>query len=229
MALYFLDHFSLGTRYLYEGCHRLREETGLDNYDGGWFPGTGIANRIVPLPGDVYIEVESIVDQYSAPRGNVIADWFKETLNGGEDHWMFWCLRTATREDLEDVAARFGSSVSSGLGRFHPSGAARQSNRAPREHAPWARGLPNWYFVDDMSMHPSRQPVQHAKPLAAIAWLEVGGSAKDMEEHVGSETFETLPLRFVGQPAGLYGLGLTAESGEEIAIRRPAAASNLEP
>jgi hypothetical protein len=51
----------VGPRNLYEGCHRFREEFGLDNYDGGWFRGTGIANRIVPLDREIYIEIESAV------------------------------------------------------------------------------------------------------------------------------------------------------------------------
>jgi hypothetical protein len=51
MALH-IDHVCSGTRNIYEGTQRLRDETGFGNYDGGWFPASGLANRIVPLGGD---------------------------------------------------------------------------------------------------------------------------------------------------------------------------------
>ncbi len=44
MAMH-LDHISISTTNLYYGAHRLRLETGLSFYDGGFFAG-GNANRI---------------------------------------------------------------------------------------------------------------------------------------------------------------------------------------
>ena len=102
-----LDHISLGVRNLYEGAHRLREETGLDNYEGGWIEAGGIANRIVPLPGDVFIEVESWI---VAGEPNPWSRWFFDATAAG-DSWMFWCLRATTMDEMEAIAERLGSSV----------------------------------------------------------------------------------------------------------------------
>ena len=62
-----LSHVCLGVQNLYEGAHRLREETGLENYDSGWFR-AGMANRIFPVGNDQYIEVESLIDPRMAER-----------------------------------------------------------------------------------------------------------------------------------------------------------------
>jgi Glyoxalase-like domain len=229
--VYELDHFSLGVRNLYEGCHRLREETGLDNYDGGWFRGVGIANRIVPLPGDAYIEVEAVIDHYQPVADGEPARfkrWFEDTLKGGDDHWMFWCLRTKTLEDLDDVARRFGTTVTTVEGRIRPNGFVGSMTLAPDVDSAFARGLPNWYFTPDPSVYPSRErTVEHRRPLREIAWLEVGGDARELEEHVGTATFDSLPLRFVDRPAGLYGVGLKTVDGDEIAIRKESAVPYL--
>ncbi|MCZ7536247.1 MAG: VOC family protein [Acidimicrobiia bacterium] len=58
-----IDHFCIGSRHLYEGAERFRAETGLDSYDGGWFPGMGVGQRIVPLGDLCYIEIESVIDR----------------------------------------------------------------------------------------------------------------------------------------------------------------------
>jgi hypothetical protein len=230
--MYELDHFSLGVRNLYEGCHRLREETGLDNYDGGWFRGVGIGNRIIPLPSDTFIEVESIIDHFEPADGPAgwVKRWFEDTLKDGEDHWMFWCLRTKTLEELEDVARRFGTTVATVEGRIRPTGYIGSMTLTPNIDSAFARGLPNWYYTPDFSLHGAReQIVEHRQPLREIAWLEVGGDPRELEEHVGTETFDSLPLRFVERPAGLYGVGLTTVDGEEIAIRKESAVPHMPP
>jgi hypothetical protein len=234
--MYSIDHISLGIRHIYEGCHRLREEYGLDNYDGGWFRGTGIANRIVPLPGDSYLEMESVVDQRAAGEQlKIFDDWFGRALGGGQDHWMFWSLRTESLEELEEMAARLGSPAprTGGAGRIYPTGETQGSHwNTPSAITSsmklWAKGLPNFYFWGDMSHHPSRREVQHTQPISGVSWLEVGGDAKAMKEHIGAETFDSLDLRFVQEVPGLYGVGISTQSGEEIAIRNGSGAQYLE-
>jgi hypothetical protein len=250
--MYNIDHISLGTRHLYEGCHRLREEYGLDNYDGGWFKGTGIADRIVPLPGDVYVVVESVVDQRALvdevgasddgfdaatllrgpsplSRASLIALGLLAAVGGGQDHWMSWGLRTESLEELEELAERLDSPIVRSDHRILPSGdTVGPHRRTPSADKSWAKGLPNWYFWDDMSDHPSRREVQHAEPLAEVSWLELGGEANAMKEHIGAETFASLDLRFVDGVPGLYGVGLRTRGGEEIAVRFPAGALYLE-
>jgi len=78
-----------------------------------------------------------------------------------------------------------------------------------------------------MSEHPARRPVADARELTGVAWLELGGDPAELEAHVGAETFQHLPLRFVPRPAGLYGVGIATADGDEIAIRAESAAPEL--
>ena len=57
----YLDHYQLSTRNIYESAQKLREETGLGVYDGGFFAGQGMANRIFPLGGITYLELGGII------------------------------------------------------------------------------------------------------------------------------------------------------------------------
>ena len=218
-----LDHFCLGVRNIYEGAHRLREETGLDNYDGGLMP-PGTANRIVPLPNDVFIELESrIIPVDSDPIGQ----WYVDATAAG-DAWMFWCLRATTMEEMEAIAERLGSvAFTASSVRIKPNGEGVGYTVAPASAKPWAAGLPNWYYREDPTRHPARTPVDHRRAFTGVAWMEVGGDPAVMEEHVTSEVFERLPLRFVDQPPGLYAVAIGTEDGDEVVIRASSATSIL--
>jgi hypothetical protein len=230
MARYDLDHVTLGVRHLYAGCDRLRVEHGLRSYEGGWQHEVPTAHRIVPLPGDAYVNVESVIDHDAPLPGPLDAfrRWFEDSTRAGEA-WMTWCLRARTYDDLVDVARRFGSEVVTRDGVVRPDGTEVTSVMAPASlDRTWARGLPNWYYHADLADHPSRRhPPAHEPPLAEVAWLEVGGDPQVLEDHVGAETFAALPLRFVDRPAGLYGLGLDTVGGDTIAIRAESAAPGL--
>ena len=226
-----LDHICLGVRNIYEGAHRLREETGLENYDGGFFPGSGLANRIVPLPDDTYFEIESVVDAVDA-ASSPIAPWFLEATAAGDDRWMFWALRADTVAELHEVARRVGGTVREGpqsAVRIRPDGVVLHAALAPNTSvALWARGLPNWYCHEDMARHPSRVALAHGRPISGVAWMEVGGDPAELENHVGSDVFARLPLRFRDGPGGLYGVGLATSDGDEIVIRKDAGAPLLQ-
>jgi hypothetical protein len=230
MARYDLDHLTLGVRHLYAGCERLRRDHGLVSHEGGWQHAIPTAHRTIVLPGDAYLNVESVIDHQAPlpPPLDAFRRWFTDATRDG-DSWMTWCLRTRTHDDLEAVARRFGSEVVTRDGVVRPDGSAVTSVMAPATiHPTWARGLPNWYFHADLAEHPSRRhPPGHHRPLARVAWLEVGGDPAELEDHIGPETFAALPLRFVDRPAGLHGLGLTTDDGDEIALRAPSAAPAL--
>lgn len=230
MPGYELDHITLGVRHLYESAERLRRETGLRSHEGGWLRGMPTANRIIPLPGDAHINVESVIDHHAElpPAFGAFRAWFEETTRRG-DHWMTWNLRARSRADLEDVARRFGGEVVTAPGTQYPDGTSATTVMAPGNAAlTWARGLPNWYLHEDLDGHAARRtPMTHERPLLAVAWLELGGDPAEVEEHIGTETFQALPLRFVSDVPGLHGVGLTTRDGEEIAVRAPSAAPGL--
>ncbi|SDT18100.1 VOC family protein [Jiangella sp. DSM 45060] len=230
MTVYDLDHLTLGVRHLYASAERLRQETGLRSHEGGWLDVMPTAHRTIALPQGAYINVESVIDHHADLPPGVAAfrTWFEDTTRGG-DHWMTWNLRARTRADLEDVARRFGGEVVTAPGARRPDGSTTTTIMAPGNAAlTWARGLPNWYFHEDLTQHPARRtPMDHERPVREIAWLELGGDSAELEQHIGSETFAALPLRFVDAPAGLYGVGLTTADGDEIAVRAPSGAPGL--
>jgi Glyoxalase-like domain len=215
-----IDHICLGVRNIYKAAHRLREETGLGNYDGGWFPEFGLANRIVPLGGDVYIEIEGVVDAYALHQNNPTAKWFDGQVSAG-DVFIGWCARVTTRTELDAIAKRLGASVIDTVLRVRPDGSSRPSFRVPDTAQCWNVGRPNFFYTPDMAFHASRQPIGPGPGITprGLAWMEIGGSSEDMSEWLGVPA-ESLGLRCNGQAAGLYAIGIKTDAGE-IEIRRP--------
>ena len=134
MARYELDHVTLGARHLYATSERLRAEHGLGSLEGGWLRFLPTAHRVIPIPGDAYINVESVIDHHAplAPPLHAFRRWFEDTTRAGEDRWMTWCLRTQTLADLEDVARRFDSDVVTFEGAVRPDGTVGTTVMAPR-------------------------------------------------------------------------------------------------
>ncbi|MBL1119617.1 VOC family protein [Streptomyces sp. 110] len=220
-----IDHISLGTQNLYEGTERLCRETGLGQYEGGWFPGLGIANRIVPLGPDQYIEVESVIDAYS-PQRNPVDKWFYDQIADG-DVYIGWCLRVDTREELEAVAARRGTEIFETGIRKRTDGTMTAPAHTPDTVYCWQRGLPNVFHVPDMATHAARQPCEQPTAPRGITWMEVGGKEEDMVHWVGDEA-RNLPLAYNGERPGLYAVAIGTPQGE-IVIRRPAVTPWSEP
>jgi hypothetical protein len=200
-----------------DGVRRLAEQTGLGSYEGGVFAG-GLRNWIFPLGGDVYLEVEAVTGTADGP-----ASWFRRATADGTDRWMFWCLRADTREELEQVASRLGSDVQVLPGRREPDGTQRVVTSTPAGQVARQarqRGLPNWYYRDDPAKNPARREVTGSRTATGVAWLEVAGDQDQFREHIGAETFDRLPLRFVPGEPGLHAVAVDTADGTEIVIRR---------
>jgi hypothetical protein len=213
-----VDHVCLGTRNLWEGTERLRTETGLGFYEGGWFPKLGLANKIFPTGGDTYIEVESVVDVHEYENGNPAARFFRDKCRDG-DVFIGWCARVDSREELEQLAKRLGSDVfETGL-RQRADGVLGVAVRTPETIPCWKVGLPNFFYVADITMHPSRMSTQHGtKTPLGLSWLELGGTAEEMNDHLGMSA-ASLNLRFNGGAHGLHAMGVNTNAGE-VEIRR---------
>lgn len=213
-----IDHVCLGTRNVFEGSHRLNEETGLGNYEGGWFPKLGLANRIFPTGGDTYIEVESVIDVFEYEKGNEVARFFHDACANG-DVFIGWCARVDTREELEKIAGRIGSVVIEGGLRRRPDGQTGIAVRSPDTIYCWQAGLPNFFWIADMAKHPSRQPSSFAsRRPTGITFLELGGTAEEMSDYLGMDA-KSLGLRFNGKAHGLHAMGVATDRGE-VVIRR---------
>ncbi|UXN66648.1 VOC family protein (plasmid) [Phyllobacterium sp. A18/5-2] len=213
-----VDHVCLGTRNVFEGAQRLREETGLGCYEGGWFPRLGLANKIFPTGNDTYIEVESVVDVHEYENGNPAARFFREKCKDG-DVFIGWCARVDTKQELEDLAKRLGSQVIESTLRQRPDGMMGVAVRTPETIPCWGVGLPNFFLVTDMAKHPSRVTPQYGtKTATGINWLELGGSEEEMSDYLGVNA-STLNLSFNGLAHGLHAMSVMTTDGE-VVIRR---------
>jgi hypothetical protein len=214
-----IDHVCLGSKNIFEAAHRYSQETGLGYYDGGWFPNFGLANRIVPCGGDVYIEIEGAVDVHAYEQGNRAARFFHENCAAG-DVFIGWCARVDSRAELEQIAKRLNTDVFESGMRVRPGGACGVSARAPDTFRCWKAGLPNFFYVQDMAGHPSRQPASFGSATPqGVAWMELGGTEDEMSDYLGVKA-SSLGLRFNGGQHGLHAMGIKTSKGE-VVIRLP--------
>lgn len=226
MAMH-LDHYQLSTRNIYVSAHKLREETGIGFYDGGFFPDHGIANKIFPLGGGTYIEVEGVVDAGAIqlkPDGTPVNPGAKAFYDRTADGECFSLLsmRVDTLDELKEIADRHQSVISkSPVVRVRPNGPAVQAYSTPAGAG--QKGRVNWYCHENrINFHPSGQPIFIWPKLVepqGIAWLEVGGTEQEMTEWLGQPA-SNFPYKFNGQAHGLYAIAVKSAKGE-IVIRRP--------
>jgi hypothetical protein len=84
--------------------------------------------------------------------------------------------------------------------------------------------MPNVYWWPDITKHDGRYPVipgTDRRIPSGLAWVEVGGTARQFEEWFGGYTQASdHPLRFNGKAPGLYALAVKTNDGE-VVIRRP--------
>ena len=214
-----IDHICLGSGNFWEASHRLTEETGLGNIEGGWFPDFRLANRIVPTGNDTYIEVEGVIDAHAVERGNPVARFFHDSTRDG-DCFIGWCARVDTRDELDAVARRLGTEVFEGTMKTAPDGSMGYTARTPDTAQCWKAGLPNFFFTPDRSKHSGRlKPTNGTRVPKRIAWMELGGTKAEMDHWLGCDA-DSLGLRFNGKAAGLYAMGIETETGL-VEIRRP--------
>jgi hypothetical protein len=218
--VFHLDHLCLFVRDLDESVRRVQEETGLAYYDGGVLAGA-IASTIFPLGGDVYLEVEAL--RTPASERDERAAWLDRIVADG-DRWLFWSLRADTLEDMTAVAQRLGGEVARVPGRVQPDGTQRIITTAPGPGRSldtcWRRGLPNWFYRDDPATNPDRGAAQHGDRGVAVTRLEVGADAGELRQHIGTETFDQLPLAVVARPPGGHPVTVRTASGREVTLRR---------
>lgn len=219
MAMH-LDHYQLSTRNIYETAHKLREETGLGFYDGGFFPEAGIANRIFPLGKGAYLEVEGVIDAGKIETVPTARAFHERTASG--ECFSLLAMRVDTMQELRALADRHKSQVSpSPVVRIRPNGPAVEAFSTPAGAS--RHGRVNWYCHEDrINRHPSGQPVFHWPGMVdaqGIAWVEVGGTENDMNQWLGIPAAQ-FPYRYNGKPHGLYGIGVKTNKGE-VEIRRP--------
>lgn len=221
-----ISHVCLGAQNVYEAAHRLREETGLASYDGGWFT-AGMAVRFVPLGNRQFLEIESLIDPRMAARSRA-AEYFGdfpaylERATAAGDALIGWCVRVDDMDEMCRLAARLGHDVGPLRGSsIRPDGRQRHGHAFPPSSWSWPRGLPTFVHYPDPADHASAGTADHRVAPAGVAWLELGGDEREIGAWLGPEGAH-LPLRFAGGAPGIRALAVATPGGELI-IRRHAA------
>jgi Glyoxalase-like domain len=220
-----ISHVCLGVQNLYEAAHRLREETGLASYDGGWFR-AGMANRIVPVGSDQYIEVESLIDPRMAEREKGaeyfldFTDYLHRATEDG-DALIGWAMRTDSLHELRAVADRLGFEVGDRprRGRIRPDGSQLESYAGPPSARVWPRGLPIFQYRPDPAQGPGKLAAEHrgVEPRG-FAWLEIGGDERVVREWLGPEGADA-PVRLVGGEPGVRAVAVATDDGAVVVGR----------
>lgn len=224
-----LDHIAIFSQNFYEATFNVSKETGLGNYDGGFFPTSGVGIKVIPLGNDTFLEVEGMVD---IAIEKAMADTpLGKSLFAKRVGFMGWAFRSESLEELEEVArlSGFGEVRTDVLDE---NGAQMMMNgekvilpMAPPAFDSWPKGMPNVYYWPDMSKHDGRHPVEprtgDGRTPLGIYWLEVGGTPADLEAWFkGMIKAKDYPLHFNGKAHGLYAAAINTTKGE-VVIRRP--------
>lgn len=209
------DHVLLGCRNLYVAADQLREEAGLECYEGGYFKGIGLAQKLVPLGNFQYLEIESIIDvQEASDSERTIGRHILEATRDAP-RFISTYLRT---DDFQGHVERLG--LEPWVPRkTSPTGEERKvALVAPRVDETIESFLPIWFQMEDMSKHSANRSVNHRSAPNGIAWVELGGDETRIREWVGPEV-DTLPLRFAGGNPGINAVAIAMVDGREIVIR----------
>ncbi|MDY7547731.1 VOC family protein [Glaciimonas sp. CA11.2] len=227
------DHVCLAAQNVYEATFRLSRETGLGNYDGGFFPLYGLGHKVVPLSDDIYIEIESIVDHTILKKENSTAQFFEQQTMDG-DCFIGWCLRADTMEEMEMFAAHHNTIVDANLtgkeaGRQMMNGSRGFSLQTPSAMTAWPMGKPNLYFKPGSPPppHVASLPVEPGTGSAkgqGLLWIEIGETESAFAEWLGDVVRPSqfpFEIRYNGKSAGLYALGVKTTEGIKEIRRAP--------
>ena len=169
-----VDHVLLPVADLDDGARSLEKRYGLKGIPGGWHPGAGTANVIVPL-GRQYLELIAIVDEREAASrrlGGRVAQALKE-----KRPFVAWALRT---QDLDAVRARLQGAgwdlpaIVEGS-RTRPDGQVLRWRTQDIDTGPEPSAIPfviEWRIPE--GLHPGEAHSTHRKGPAALRRVVVG-------------------------------------------------------
>lgn len=200
----FIDHVIYGVVDIDAAAARLRDEYGLNAIPGGVHRG-GTTNMVVPLKPPLFLELLGIGDP-SKPD----AAWLAETLRG-EDRLIWWALGTA---DLDETAARRGIPVHTGEGEWSDGTTIRfRSAGMPRYPLPFFMDRPG-DEEEQLAIWARRlEQAGHAVTPGGFSFVEVGEPPALLDAWLGDHG---LPVRHVGGPIGIRGVGIETDQGEIV-------------
>lgn len=216
-----IDHVALAVQNLYQGFMDFRRETGFEIIEGGYFPDFGIANKLIPTYDSTFIEIEATID-YRVGSNSPSGKFFYDVVENGPK-WVGLCLRVDELAELEEIAARLGSQVYTDASNMKdgkpvdsPYFRADGTRHPPQPRTPdggvWAQGLPT-FFLMDMSDHVGNVQVAHKHTPHGFAWVEMGGTEKQMQDWIGVHPDE-LSIRCNGKAPGMYACAVATDDGD---------------
>ncbi|WP_144113895.1 VOC family protein [Paraburkholderia sp. BCC1886] len=225
------DHICLAAQNVYEATFRLSRETGLGNYDGGFFPLYGIGHKVVPLAPDIYIEVEGIVDHRVLARGQPLATFFEQQTRVG-DCFVGWCLRADSLDELKTFARHHNTVVDENTtgkdaGRQMMNGERGFALQTPSALTAWPIGKPNLYFKPGNGTHAASLPIVPGTGSVqgkGLNWIEIGEDEAAFAAWLGEIAHPSdfpFEIRYNRNSAGLYALGVETSIGEQEIRRAP--------
>lgn len=180
------------------------ESYGLTVVEGGYHPGLGTANRIVPL-GEAYFEILGIVDRQEAlsnPYGSAL---WRQTEQGSR--LVRWSLRT---DAIDEVARQRGLTPERRC-RQRPDGTMLSWQAAGLSLSLTEGWLPFFMQWDNPAHYPGSLPIRHAVQPQSVAWLEITpGDALWLERWIGAAQ---VPLRLVEGAPGIHRVGIFTSGG----------------
>ena len=197
-----LDHVSYAVSHdeLVDTIQRLGADLGASFVDGGRHPRFGTQNFVLPLQGNMYIEVVAALDHPAAdqaPFGRAVRN--RADCGGG---WMGWVVAV---EEISSVESRVGRSAVAGH-RRRPDGIDLKWRQLGVIDLIADPQLP--YFMQwesPVSEHPSRgcQDVRISK-------IEIAGDASTLAEWLGEPSTHPLDNIDVEWVASEEGNGVVA-------------------
>ena len=227
-----VSHIILSTRNVYESAFKLRSETGLGFYDGGFLDTT--ATKIFPLGEGAYVQMTGSVDPFAAldPERAPAVKRAMENLKNG-DRFTNLMLEPDSFEDMVEVANTRGEKVTDNRpggnvpvgGRLQVNGVRVHTASVTATKGPLPRGTPGLNYFFDKAGHPSGQPVEYypglVRPLG-VAWVELGGTEPEISKAIGF-SLAKVPIRFNGMKPGLYAFAVKSDKGEIVVKRNSSA------
>lgn len=172
-----LDHVSYAVSHsaLADTVQRFGADLGAGFFDGGRHPRFGTQNFVLPLAGDMYIEVVAALDHPAAdqaPFGRAVR---QRADNGGG--WLGWVVSV---DDIAPIETRIGRSAIEGH-RRRPDGYDLQWRQLGVLDLIVDPQLPFFIeWISPKSEHPSR-----AHSEVRISKLEIAGDAAVVAEWLG--------------------------------------------
>lgn len=180
-----LDHLSYaaGPDGLDSTTRRLGSLLGEDFVDGGVHPGFGTRNRVLPLAGDTYLEVVSVLDHPASdkvPFGQLVRE--RSALGGG---WIGWVVAV---DDIAPVEQRLGRPAVQG-NRHRPDGLDLRWRQIGVRNLMTDPQLP---FVVQWQVAATHHPSTGASGDVRLTSLEIAGDPRRVADWLGEPAVAAL-------------------------------------